>query len=253
MSELEVFKQADWVEPHNRFVFWSGGKDSTVALHLALRAWRDLNPRVVFVDTEITLPETLEYVERLTEEWHLNLTVLKPTIDFWDYVAKNGFPLRMALWCRGLLKMQPIKKFMKAHPGWKVQVLGIRKNESVARQKSTFYRKSFVRCDRISFTYELNPILEWSDKQVNEYINQVQIPVNPAYSIYGRSGCYYCPFVCNRNYYLKLKRLHPELFGKIVEAETVMRKGHASLYSNHPIYMKEIGKQEFLEVENHGK
>ena len=248
MSELEVFKQAEWVEPDNRFVFWSGGKDSTVALHLALRAWRHLNPQVVFIDTGITLPETLDYVEKITEEWNLNLTVLKPKIEFWNYVAKNGFPLRMALWCKRLLKIKPTKKFMKAHPGWKVQVLGIRKSESVARTKSAFYQKSFMKCDRIKFTYELNPILDWTDDNVNDYINRVQIPANPAYDIYGRSGCYYCPFVCNSAYYLKLRAEHSNLFEKIIEAETVMRKGHASLYSNHPIYMKKIAEQQFLEV-----
>jgi len=91
MSELEVFKQAEWIEPQNRFVFWSGGKDSTVALHLILRAWKD--PKVVFVDTGITLPETLEYINKLKEEWNLNVTILKPEINFWEYV-KNvaGFP-----------------------------------------------------------------------------------------------------------------------------------------------------------------
>jgi len=242
---LEVFKQVEWVEPQNRFVFWSGGKDSTVALHLALRVWWDLNPRVVFVDTGITLPETLDYIQELAEEWSLNLTVLKPKIDFWDYVAKNGFPNVKALWCRRLLKLEPIKKFMKKQHGWKVQVLGIRKAESNVRRKSWYYQKPFMRHTRLPFTYNLLPILEWSESQVDDYINRVQIPVNPAYKIYRTSGCYFCPFVKAPQHYLALKRRHPELFEKIVEAEKVMRKGKTPWPGKSIVPFAE---QQFLEI-----
>ena len=223
-KELEVFKRAEWVDPRNRFVFWSGGKDSTVALHLALRAW-GLNLQVIFVDTGITLPETLEYIQKLTEEWSLNLTVLKPEIDFWDYVAKAGFPIVKALWCRRYLKMIPIRKFTKKRRGWKIQVLGIRKAESYTRKKAWYYQKPFMRAIRMPFTYNLYPILNWSDRQVDDYIERFQIPKNPAYQIYGSSGCYFCPFVKNPRHYLMLKQHHPDLFEKIVEAELVMRKG----------------------------
>jgi len=245
MSEriLKVFKQAEWVEPQNRFVFWSGGKDSTVALHLALKVWR--NPRVVFVDTGITLPETLDYIQKLTEEWNLNLTVLKPEIDFWDYVAEKGFPIVKALWCRRLLKITPIKKFMKKQHGWKVQVLGIRKAESYVRRKAWGYQRPFMRHFKIPFTYNLLPILEWTDQQVNRYIRKFKIPINPSYQIYGTSGCYFCPFVSNNRHYLALKRYHPELFEKIVEAETIMRKGKTAWVGKSIIPLAE---QQFLEV-----
>ena len=242
-NELEIFRQAEWIEPQNRFVFWSGGKDSTVALHLALRAWQDVN--VVFVDTGITLPETLDYIRELTEKWNLNLTVLKPKIDFWNYVAKNGFPNIKALWCRRLLKLEPIKEFMKKQHGWKVQVLGIRKAESNVRRKSEYYQEPFVRDRRFSLTYNLLPILEWSDQQVDKYIHKFKIPINPAYKIYSTSGCYFCPFVRNSRHYLALKYNHPELFKKIVKAEKVMRKGKTPWAGKSII---PITDQQFLEV-----
>ena len=245
MSELEVFRKADWVEPENRFVFWSGGKDSTVALHLALRAWSSNPPKVVFVDTGITLPETIEYVHELAEEWSLNLTVLKPEIDFWSYVETASFPTVKALWCRWRLKVNPIRKFLKSHLGWKVQVLGIRKAESYARKISQYYDRSFKRNPSLPFTYDLFPILDWSNRQVENYIKRHEIPVNPAYRLYGTSGCYFCPFVRNSKHYLTLKRLHPELFQKIVDAERNLRKGGTSWPQKSIIPMLE---QQFLEV-----
>lgn len=218
-------KYRDWGQ--HRFVFWSGGKDSTVALHLALRAWGDSNSlEIVFIDTGITLPETLEYVKKLAQDWNLPLTVIKPEIDFWDYVAYAGWPHAKALWCRRLLKMEPIKTFYKTKPGWKLQVLGIRKGESKERKEAWFYQHPFMRCTKFKFTYELNPILEWSKRDIARYIHRVQISVNPAYKYFKTSGCYYCPFVRNPTHYLNLKLRHPELFQKIVDGEKVMRKGH---------------------------
>ena len=244
----DVFEQAEWIAPENRFIFWSGGKDSTVVLHLTLKVWRDLNPRVVFIDTGITLPETLEYVEKLSEEWSLNLTILKPKIDFWNYVAKNGFPHAKSLWCRRLLKLEPIKKFLSQFHGYKLCVLGIRKSESRQRFMAPWYQKTFERHRKFKFTYNLNPILDWSEKQVEDYIRRAQIPVNPSYKIFGRSGCYYCPFVANKQYYLTLKRVHPELFEKIVYAEQKLRPGKSSLYTNKKVFISKLSPQTFLEV-----
>jgi len=240
---LAIFEKAEWVDPQNRFVFWSGGKDSTVALHLALKFWK--TPKVVFIDTGITLPETLSYVQKLADEWSLNLTVLKPEIDFWEYVAENGFPIIKALWCRRLLKITPIKNFLKKHRGWKVQVLGIRKAESNVRRNAWYYRKPFMRHTKMPFTYNLLPILNWTDQQVDEYIRRARIPVNPSYRIYGTSGCYFCPFISNPRHYLALKRIHPELFDKIVKAEKVMRKGKTPWVGKSII---PLAQQQFLGV-----
>jgi 3'-phosphoadenosine 5'-phosphosulfate sulfotransferase (PAPS reductase)/FAD synthetase len=217
-------KYEDWGQHH--FVFWSGGKDSTAALHLALTAWDSNPPKVAFVDTGITLPETLDYVKKLSKDWGFRLIVLKADLDFWQYVTKNGFPNVKALWCRRLLKMKPIKKFISEHKGWKVQVLGIRKAESPARQKSPFYDRPFRRHTKLPFTFNLLPLLDWTDNQVEEYMSRVQIPVNPAYKEYSTSGCYWCPFVRSNQHYMSLKKNHPELFDKIVFAEKVSRKGH---------------------------
>lgn len=246
MTGLDVFKQADWVEPENRFVFWSGGEDSTVALHLALQAWKD--PEVVFIDTGITIPETLEYIKTISERMGFEPTILRPEIDFWEYVAYAGFPMAKTLWCRRLLKMQPIRKFYKKKYGWKVQVLGIRRAESSQRRKSRFYRKPFQRHIKLRFVYNLLPVLSWNRKQVRDYMRRHEIPTNPAYKHFGTSGCYYCPFVKNRKHYLALKRLHPDLFKQIVNAENNLRVGHSSLWSHKAIFVREIGKQQFLEV-----
>jgi 3'-phosphoadenosine 5'-phosphosulfate sulfotransferase (PAPS reductase)/FAD synthetase len=247
LAELQIFHEADWVEPQNRFVFWSGGKDSTVALHLALRAWDSNPPKVVFVDTGITLPETLAYVEKISADWNLNLVTLKPRIDFWAYVEKNGFPFFHRLWCRRLLKMTPIRRFLNRLPGWKVNVLGIRRRESTQRMKSKFYDKPFRRHTKLKHTYILLPVLDWSEEQVNAYLKQNNIPVNPCYEYFGTSGCYFCPFVTNPRHYLALKKRHPRLFDKLLQAEKKIRSNWKVFGAGKPT-VAEINEQRFLEV-----
>lgn len=239
-----MIKYKGWGQ--HRFVFWSGGKDSTVALHLALRVWNPQDFEVVFIDTGITLPETLEYIEKLAQDWNLPLTIIKPEIDFWEYVADNGFPIITALWCRRLLKKKPIKEFYKKYPCWKLQVLGIRKAESVTRSKSPWYQKSMQRHGKLKFVYELNPLLEWSDFELENYIRRNKIHVNPSYKIYGHAECYFCPFVQNKQAYLNLKQRHPELFNKIVQAERVWRQGKTPWPHKSIIPLL---KQQLLEVE----
>jgi 3'-phosphoadenosine 5'-phosphosulfate sulfotransferase (PAPS reductase)/FAD synthetase len=239
----QLFKQYAW-NGVERIVFWSGGHDSTVALHLALKHWRDWEPHVVFVDTGITLPETLEYVRSTSELMGFTPTILKPTIDFWEYVAKNGFPFFKRLWCRRILKMTPIRRYLNSLPGYKINVLGIRRKESVKRMATEYYEKPFRRHTQLRKTYVLLPILDWSKSQVQKYMRKHDIPENPCYQIYKTSGCYFCPFVTNESHYLALKNRHPELFQNLLDAERSI-KSEWSVFKDKPT-VEEMARQQFL-------
>jgi len=211
-------------EKRNKFVSWSGGLDSTVVLHLALRAWNDFT--TIFIDTGITIPETLQYVEKMSKEWGLNLVILKPKIDFWDYVKRNGFPMIKVLWCQRKLKMEPLRDFYRTVPGHKIQAIGIRKAESTMRKHR--YNSKIMLHSKIKDVSAIHPILDWNKRDVLAYCKKHGIPQNPSYRYYSTSGCYYCPFIRNKRHYLVLRMRHPELFQKIVEAEDAMRnKGTA--------------------------
>ncbi|MEX2689613.1 MAG: phosphoadenosine phosphosulfate reductase family protein [Candidatus Njordarchaeum guaymaensis] len=203
----------------NKFVFWSGGKDSTVALHLAMRAWNDF--RVVFIDTTITVPETLDYVRKQSKEWNLDLVILRPEHDFFYYARKWGFPaVPNYLWCRRVLKLEPIRRFYDKFYGMKIQVLGLRRSKSVARRKT----KPILRKTHFRNTIGICPIYDWSKEDVFRYLRKYEIPINLAYRIYKRnSGCYFCPFIKNIRFYLRLKYEHPKLFLKLLNLEKEIR------------------------------
>lgn len=76
----------------NPTVSWSGGKDSTIILHLILKFEPDIP--VLFVDTGCLFPETEQYVDELTALWKINLIRLKSEKhDFNSITQKYGFPI----------------------------------------------------------------------------------------------------------------------------------------------------------------
>lgn len=68
------------------YVSFSGGKDSTVLLDLARRAFPDIG--AVFVDTGLEFPEIRDFVKTKN-----NVTWLKPEMNFRKVIAKYGYPL----------------------------------------------------------------------------------------------------------------------------------------------------------------
>ena len=68
------------------YVSFSGGKDSTVLLHIARQIYPDIE--AVFVDTGLEYPEIREFVKTFD-----NVTWLKPEMNFREVVTKYGYPM----------------------------------------------------------------------------------------------------------------------------------------------------------------
>ncbi|SHQ51590.1 phosphoadenosine phosphosulfate reductase domain-containing protein [Mycobacteroides abscessus] len=75
-------------ERHDGFVSWSGGKDSTVVVDLARQV--DPNVPVVFFDSGLQFPETLRYLEDLSEQWQLNFHVIPAEPDLLTVLIAGG-------------------------------------------------------------------------------------------------------------------------------------------------------------------
>ena len=68
------------------YVSFSGGKDSTVLLHIARQCYPDIE--AVFVDTGLEYPEIRQFVKQ-----HDNVTILRPKMRFDEVIKKYGYPV----------------------------------------------------------------------------------------------------------------------------------------------------------------
>jgi len=77
------------------FISWSGGKDSTVLMFIALRLYPDI--KIVFSNTTNELKEVLKYVKNIHKIHprfkNINLHVVHPVISFTQILRTVGLPL----------------------------------------------------------------------------------------------------------------------------------------------------------------
>ena len=80
----------EWVDFYGKdgvYVSFSGGKDSTVLLHLVREMYGNDNP-AVFVNTGLEYPEIVKFVKTFE-----NVEILKPKMGFVDVITKYGYPI----------------------------------------------------------------------------------------------------------------------------------------------------------------
>jgi 3'-phosphoadenosine 5'-phosphosulfate sulfotransferase (PAPS reductase)/FAD synthetase len=81
-----VIHKAYEKENGNLFISFSGGKDSTILRHIALKLYPNL--KVVFSNTTNELAEVLKYIKTFP-----NIITVTPNLNFKEVVQKHGFPL----------------------------------------------------------------------------------------------------------------------------------------------------------------
>ena len=145
-------------------VCYSGGKDSDVILELAKMA--GINYRAIYKNTTIDPRGTIQHVREMGVE------VVQPQQNFLNIIRHKGMPSRFARFCCELLKEYPI--LPRA-------VVGIRKCES--RKRMERYKEP-EQCRIYSGGKKVRqylPILDWTNDDVKEFIEQRKIKCAPVY------------------------------------------------------------------------
>jgi phosphoadenosine phosphosulfate reductase len=151
----------------------SFGVQAAVMLHLVTRI--DPQIPVVFIDTGYLFPETYRFADELTEKLGLNLKVFAPAMTAARQEAVYG-----KLWEQGVEGLEKYGRLNKVEPmnralaelGAKVWITGLRREHASTREDLPVLKRQ----NRV---LKLHPIVDWSDRQIGEYLRGHGLPYHP--------------------------------------------------------------------------
>lgn len=200
-------------------VAFSGGKDSQTVYHLTEAAGVEFE--AVYSATTIDPPEVVRFIRKHYPMVRFHV----PKMSFWQLVEKTRMlPNRRMRYCCSVLKEA-------THQG-RVTLTGVRREESAKRAKRQILDinkkprqfDEFERSDKIDVQcfgngkekITVNPILDWTETDVWQYLNDVvNVPHCELYD-QGRSrvGCLFCPMKARKEIVDDMQR-YPHQFNRL--------------------------------------
>lgn len=214
-------------------VGFSGGKDSQVVYDLCKRAGIHFEAKFNHCfESPTTLNFIREYYPEVQwrrevkqgffENIRANHTGLLPTIErafcCHDYKHNPRYVDNAAI--LGVRRCESAKRADRA-------VLNTKNKTSLQKNNKIFPKYFEEHCVKTGAPNEilLNPIVDWSDVEVWEYIRLHHLPINPEYSERNRVGCIICP-KANFNSNYKALLTYPKLIDAVIRArEKAIRDG----------------------------
>jgi phosphoadenosine phosphosulfate reductase len=223
-------------------ITYSGGKDSEVILRLAQAS--GIPFEVLHSLTTADAPETVYHVldtfKRLEEQG------VKCAIDkhdkpdgtrttMWNLIPRNGIPSRKWRFCCKQLKETGGKdRFIvtgvrwsesesrKTNRGTLEVVTRKKENKLILSNDNAEDRRLFESC-QLAGKRVVNPIVDWKDADIWDYIRTENICINPLYQCgFERVGCVGCPLASKRirkmefGRYPKYKAMYIRAFDKML-------------------------------------
>src|SRR3984885_2539257 len=151
----------------------SFGVQSAVLLHMVTQQWPEIP--VVMVDTRYLFPETYRFADELTERLKLNLKVYRAEVSAAWLEARYG-----KLWEHGKEGIERYNQINKVEPMQRaIRELGVRGWITGLRRQQAKSRKAVSVLQRQGDVVKVQPIIDWTDKQVWEYLQKYDLPYHP--------------------------------------------------------------------------
>jgi len=141
---------------------------------------------VVFVDTGYHFPETLQYRDQLAEMFNIKVITVSADQDKRQDFDSEGTPLHRVNpdLCCALHKTAAIAKSLVDCDAW---MSGILRDQTATRRQASPIE---VQADGL---YKINPLLNWTSRDLWTYINKFKLPAHPLFSQgYLSIGCAPC-------------------------------------------------------------
>jgi phosphoadenosine phosphosulfate reductase len=139
---------------------------------------------VIFVDTGYHFPETLAYRDQLIDLLHIH--VINVSADQREDFAPDGRRMYEADpdHCCAVHKVAPMGKALVGRDAW---ISGIRRDQTAVRRAALPIEQ------QKDGLYKVNPLLNWTNRDLWTYINRHNLPSHPLFSQgYMSIGCAPC-------------------------------------------------------------
>jgi phosphoadenosine phosphosulfate reductase len=167
-----------------------GGMTGQVLIDMAYRI--DRKTRVLVLDTGRLPQETHNLIDRVRDRYDMNVEALYPEAESLElFVRQHGMnsfyeSVEQRKQCCNLRKVEPMNRALAKLDAW---VSGLRRDQSDTRSE---VRK--VEIDKAhGGIVKVNPLIDWTQEQVDDYIKEFNVPVNSLHKKgYPSVGCAPC-------------------------------------------------------------
>ncbi|GET29368.1 phosphoadenylyl-sulfate reductase [Prolixibacter sp. SD074] len=151
----------------------------------------DKGATIFTLDTGRLFPETYDLIHRTNTRYGIKIKVFFPEASrVEEMVNEKGINLfyesiENRKQCCHIRKIEPLKRAFKGLDVW---ICGLRREQSVTRRDM-----KLVEWDEANGLIKLNPLIDWTEKDVWDYINENKIPYNPLHDKgFPSIGCQPC-------------------------------------------------------------
>jgi len=149
-------------------------KEETVMAHMLSQIEPAAN--LFTIDTGVLFPETLETWKRFEERFGLPIEVIDASSPGAPWTREN---------CCGVAKVEGLERALDGVEAW---ITGIRREQATTRS-----RAAKLELDERRGIWKVNPLADWSEKEVWTYIFKHDLPYHPLHDRgYASIGCAPC-------------------------------------------------------------
>jgi phosphoadenosine phosphosulfate reductase len=161
------------------------GVEGMVVIDIASRLGRDF--RLFTIDTEFLFPETYALIDRIEGKYGIEIEKIYSMLSSEEQERAHGG----ALWsrnpdlCCNLRKVEPLRRKLAELEAW---ITSIRRDQTSSRASA-----GKIEWDAKFGLVKINPIADWTSKQVWRYIHDYDVPYNSLHDQdYPSIGCTHC-------------------------------------------------------------